>query len=192
METVSCLYYIVSTKASATYFFCTAQYTSPRPRHTFVLYPSPPLTLPLPSPSVHSSSPSPCPLLQVSLALLTLHEDSLLQCDSMESISEYIKEDIPDTELDHLPYILSYSLKVSPEFSLKLKGFEAEYHVLHNLSSSPGKGEGSLEETVEEVKKQNRELIEVVVALRGAITRLEAQVQLQQEKELRQDKLIEM
>ena len=69
--------------------------------------------------------------------LLTLHEDSLLQCDSMESVSEYIKEDIPDTALDHLPYILSYSLKVSPEFSLKLKGFEAEYHVLHNLSSSP-------------------------------------------------------
>ena len=123
--------------------------------------------------------------------LLTLHEDSLLQCDSMESVSEYIKEDIPDTALDHLPYILSYSLKVSPEFSLKLKGFEAEYHVLHNLSSSPGKGEGSLEETVEEVKKQNRELIEVVAALRGAITRLEAQVQLQQEKESRQDKLIE-
>ena len=127
----------------------------------------------------------------MSLALLTLHEDSLLQCDSMESISEYIKEDIPDTALNHLPYILSYSLKVSPDFSLKLKGFEAEYHVLHKLSSSPGKGEGSLEETVEEVKKQNRELMEVVAALRGAITRLEAQVQLQQEKESRQDKLIE-
>ena len=41
------------------------------------------------------------------------------------------------------------------------------------------------------MKKQNRELIEVVAALRGAITRLEAQVQLQQDKESRQDKLIE-
>ena len=119
----SVLFALVSTKASATYFFCTVQYTSPRARHTFVLYPFPPLTLPLPSPSVHSSSPSLCPLLQVSLALLTLHEDSLLQCDSMESISEYIKEAIPDTALNHLPYILSYSLKVSPDFSLKLKRF---------------------------------------------------------------------
>ena len=57
----SVLFALVSTKASATYFFCTAQYTSPIPRHTFVHYPSPPLTLPLPSPSVHSSSPSPVP-----------------------------------------------------------------------------------------------------------------------------------
>ena len=77
---------------------------SPAPSHPFPL-PSLPIFLP----------PLPSPLPQVSLALLTLHEDSLLQCDSMESISEYIKVDIPDTALEHLPYILSYTLKAPPD-----------------------------------------------------------------------------
>ena len=70
----------------------------------------------LPSPSfLPFSYPSPLP--QVSLALLTLHEDSLLQFDSMESISEFIKVDIPNTALEHLPYILSYTLKAPPDLS---------------------------------------------------------------------------
>lgn len=130
---------------------------------------------------------------KVSLALLTLHEDSILQCDSMESISEYIKVKMPETALDHLPYILSYTLKAPPDFCLKLKGFEAEYHVLHNLKllSSPRKEPGCLEETVEEVRKQNSELIEQVAACRGAVTRLEAQLQSQLEREARKDRLIE-
>ncbi len=111
----------------------------------------------------------------------------------MESISEYIKVKMPETALDHLPYILSYTLKAPPDFCLKLKGFEAEYHVLHNLklSSSPRKEPGSLEETVEEVRKQNSELIEQVAACRGAVTRLEAQLQSQLEREARKDRLIE-
>ena len=76
---------------------------------------------------------------------------------------------------------------------MKLKGFEAEYHVLHNLklSSSPRKEPGCLEETVEEVRKQNSELIEQVAACRGAVTRLEAQLQSQLEREARKDRLIE-
>ena len=149
------------------------------------------LSPPLPSPfSPALLSP---PLPQVSLALLTLHEDALLQCDSMESISEYIKVVIPDTALEHLPYILSYSLKAPPNFCAKLKGFEAEYHVLHNLklSSSPRKEPRCLEEAVEEVRKQNNALIEQVAACQGAVTRLEAQLQGQLEREARKDKLIE-
>ena len=97
------------------------------------------------------------------------------------------------THPEQLPYILSYTLKAPPDFCLKLKGFEAEYHVLHNLklSSSPRKEPGCLEETVEEVRKQNSELIEQVAACRGAVTRLEAQLQSQLEREAQKDRLIE-
>ena len=88
---------------------------------------------------------------------------------------------------------MSYTLKAPPDFYLKLKGFEAEYHILHNLklSSSPQEAPVCLEEAVEEMRKQNSELIEQVAACRGAVTRLEAQLQSQLEREARKDRLIE-
>ena len=81
--------------------------------------------------------------------------------------------------------ILSSPGTAHHHFCLQLKGFETKYHVFLNLRSlsSSQKEPGSLEETVEEVRKQNSELIEQVAACRGAVTRLEAQLQSQLERE---------
>ena len=116
--------------------------------------------------------------LQVSLALLTLHEDALLQCNSMESISEFTKTTMPDTALDHLPYIMTYVMTSRPEFSLKLKGFETEYFVLHNLKQSDPEDQKpkSVEEELEQVKKQNTFLIDEVAECCGNIRKLNTQL----------------
>ena len=45
---------------------------------------------------------------------------------------------------------------------------------------------------MEEVRKENGELIEQVAACRGAVTHLEAQLQSQLEREARKDRLIEL
>jgi len=45
---------------------------------------------------------------------------------------------------------------------------------------------------VEEVRKLNSELIEQVVACRGTVTRLEAQLQPQLEREAQKDRLIKL
>ena len=85
---------------------------------------------------------------------------------------------MPDTSLEHLPYIMTYVMTSRPEFSLKLKGFETEYFVLHNLKQSDPEDQKpeSVEEELEQVKKQNSILIDRVAECCGNISKLNTQL----------------
>ena len=112
----------------------------------------------------------------------------------MESISEYFKTAIPESSLDHLPYIVTKVLKAPPEFGLKLKALEGEYSALHDmkLASFSSVKPANLEEELQIVKKQNSQLIEQVAVCRGTLCRVEAQLKAQEERETRKDAIIEM
>ena len=99
----------------------------------------------------------------------------------MESISEFLKERMPQLVLNHMITILNDALHMDLES--KLQSFETEYFVLEELTTS-----FSVESEVQDLKSlnesfrsHNKELIEQLAFCRGMISNLEATVTILQE-----------
>ena len=101
----------------------------------------------------------------------------------METITDFLKNTIPLRVADHSSEILHTASQLG-DLSSKLKTFETEYLVMHELMSTfhmEKKVVLSDTEAVNELlRKQNKDLIEQVVMCRGAIMRLEATIEMMQ------------
>jgi TBC1 domain-containing protein 4 len=118
---------------------------------------------------------------KVAVALLRFYETRILRCTTMESISEFLKERMPQLVLNHMITILNDALHMDLES--KLQSFETEYFVLEELTTS-----FSVESEVQDLKSlnesfrsHNKELIEQLAFCRGMISNLEATVTILQE-----------
>ena len=117
------------------------------------------------------------PTSQVSLSLLKHYQYQILQLDNMETITEFLKTAIPSRVTNDSSEILHSATQLG-DLSSKLKTFETEYLVMHELMSTfhlEKKVAISDTEAMNDLlRKQNKDLIEQVVYCRGAIMRLES------------------
>lgn len=111
---------------------------------------------------------------QTAIALLTLHQDLILNCRGMEEIVDYIKNEIPAKAMENVQEIVKAVLTCDVNVNLKLQHYEVEYRVMHELVSA-GPSDESL-------RKQNQELIEHVAECKGAIAKMEVQMAMMQEE----------
>ena len=94
----------------------------------------------------------------------------------MESISEFLKEGMPQLVLHHMTTILDDAHHMDLE--AKLQNFETEYFVLEELTSSFSieSDPQDLKSMNESFKSHNKELIEQLAFCRGVISNLEGLV----------------
>lgn len=110
---------------------------------------------------------------KVSLALLNSHQDTLLQCSSMEATSTYLKTNLPQRVLDNLPKIIAESLQL--DLGSKLQRFETEYEVYDELSTAFQINlAADTESTNLILKRQNKVMIEQLAICHGSIRSLES------------------
>uniref|UniRef100_A0A8C5BTD7 TBC1 domain family, member 4 n=1 Tax=Gadus morhua TaxID=8049 RepID=A0A8C5BTD7_GADMO len=116
---------------------------------------------------------------KVALCLLSSHEEEIMECDSFESIVDYLKTTIPSmTEAQMEQTIVS-----EMDISKQLHTYEVEYHVLQDEMVEGGPlAEDSerlekLEKTNVQLKRQNMELLEKLQAARQKIQTLETNVE---------------
>ncbi|CAI7991867.1 TBC1 domain family member 1 [Geodia barretti] len=113
---------------------------------------------------------------KVAVALLRYYESHILRCTTMESISEFLKESMPQLVLNHVTTILEDAHRMDLES--KLQNFETEYFVLEELTTSfsvepDAQDLGSLNESY---RNHNKELIEQLALCRGMIGNLQSDV----------------
>lgn len=122
--------------------------------------------------------------------MLRYYEARILRCSTMESVSEFLKADMPRLVLNHMTTILDNAHHM--DLGNKLQNFEAEYFVLDELTTS-----FSVEAEVQDLKmlnesfrSHNKELIEQLALCRGMISNLESLVATLQDTVKEQDKRI--
>lgn len=97
----------------------------------------------------------------------------------METITSFLKSEIPE-RVSHDSSEILHSASQIGDLSSKLKTFETEYLVMHELMSTfhmeKKVAMSDTEATNDLLRKQNKDLIEQVVMCRGAIMRLESAV----------------
>ncbi|KAK7169188.1 hypothetical protein R3I93_005241 [Phoxinus phoxinus] len=120
-------------------------------------------------------------IFKVALCLLSNHEGEILECDSFESIVDYLKSTIPT--LTHSQMEETITKATEMDISKQLHAYEVEYHVLQDeLSDAPPPSEESdrldkLEKSNVQLKKQNMDLLEKLQAARLKIQTLESSVE---------------
>ncbi|XDV30369.1 hypothetical protein PO909_033303 [Leuciscus waleckii] len=120
-------------------------------------------------------------IFKVALCLLSNHEGEILECDSFESIVDYLKSTIPT--LTHSQMEETITKATEMDISKQLHAYEVEYHVLQDeLSDAPPPSEESdrldkLEKSNAQLKKQNMDLLEKLQAARLKIQTLESSVE---------------
>uniref|UniRef100_UPI00398F4288 TBC1 domain family member 4 isoform X3 n=1 Tax=Pristiophorus japonicus TaxID=55135 RepID=UPI00398F4288 len=120
-------------------------------------------------------------IFKVALSLLSSHETLILQCDSFESIVDFIKCTIPN--LSHTQMEKTIVQVFEMDISKQLHAYEVEYHVLQDEmveASSPcddGDRLEKLERANCQLKRQNMELLEKLQATRFKIQNLEASIE---------------
>ena len=124
------------------------------------------------------------------MALLRYYESHILRCTTMESISEFLKESMPQLVLNHVTTILEDAHRMDLES--KLQNFETEYFVLEELTTSfsvepDAQDLGSLNESY---RNHNKELIEQLALCRGMIGNLQSDVASLKETVREQQKMI--
>ena len=119
--------------------------------------------------------------LQVAVALLRYYEARILRCSTMESISEFLKEGMPQLVLNNMTTILEDALNM--ELGSKLQSFETEYFVLEELTTSFNvEAEAQDLKSLNDIfRSHNKELIEQLAFCRGMISNLENTVATLQE-----------
>ena len=100
----------------------------------------------------------------------------------METISEFLKDQLPQLVLDNMATILEEALKM--ELGNKLQIYETEYYLMEELTSS-----FHIDEEAQDLKslnacirRQNRELIEQLAFHRGLICQLASTVETLQDR----------
>ncbi|XP_041054884.1 TBC1 domain family member 4 isoform X2 [Carcharodon carcharias] len=118
---------------------------------------------------------------KVALSLLSSHEALILQCDSFETIVDFIKSTIPN--LSHTQMEKTIVQVFEMDISKQLHAYEVEYHVLQDEmveGSSPCDDVDRLEKLERancQLKRQNMELLEKLQATRFKIQNLEASIE---------------
>ncbi|XP_030642138.1 TBC1 domain family member 4 [Chanos chanos] len=120
-------------------------------------------------------------IFKVALCLLSSHEGEILECDSFESIVDYLKTTIPTLTQSQMEQTISKVMEM--DISKQLHAYEVEYHVLQDeMVDTPLVSEDSdrlekLEKSNAQLKKQNMDLLEKLQAARVKIQSLETSVE---------------
>uniref|UniRef100_A0A8D0CKD9 TBC1 domain family member 4 n=1 Tax=Scleropages formosus TaxID=113540 RepID=A0A8D0CKD9_SCLFO len=103
-------------------------------------------------------------IFKVALGLLRGHEGEIMECDSFETIVDYLKTTIPTLTQGQMEQTISQVLEM--DISKQLQAYEVEYHVLQDevLDTSSLLDDSDrldkLEKTNTQLKKQNMDLLE--------------------------------
>nr|XP_046259362.1 TBC1 domain family member 4 isoform X7 [Scatophagus argus]XP_046259363.1 TBC1 domain family member 4 isoform X7 [Scatophagus argus] len=120
-------------------------------------------------------------IFKVALCLLSSHEGEIVECDSFESIVDYLKTTLP--ALTHTQMEQTIAKVMEMDISKQLHAYEVEYHVLQDeiLDAGPLLDDSDrldkLEKTNVQLKKQNMDLLEKLQAARQKIQTLETSVE---------------
>ncbi|CAM9517581.1 unnamed protein product [Lampetra fluviatilis] len=126
-------------------------------------------------------------IFKVALSLLGSHQALIMQCDSFESIMDFLKTTLPNLGLVQMEKTINQVCEM--DLSRQLHAYEVEYHVLQDemalqepggpsSSSSTGTGAASadaerLEKTCLSLKRHNQDLVEELQSARERIHCLE-------------------
>ncbi|XP_055360776.1 TBC1 domain family member 4 isoform X2 [Betta splendens] len=120
-------------------------------------------------------------IFKVALCLLSSHESEIVECDSFESIVDYLKITLPSLAQAQMEQTVAKVMEM--DISKQLHAYEVEYHVLQDemldVGSLPDDSErlDKLEKTNTQLKKQNMDLLEKLQAARQKIQTLETSVE---------------
>ncbi|XP_063743252.1 TBC1 domain family member 4 isoform X2 [Eleginops maclovinus] len=120
-------------------------------------------------------------IFKVALCLLGSHEGEIVECDSFESIVDYLKTTLPALTQTQMEQTIAKVMEI--DISKQLHTYEVEYHVLQDemLESGPLPDDSDrldkLDKTNVQLKKQNMELLEKLQAARQKIQTLETSVE---------------
>lgn len=118
---------------------------------------------------------------KVALCLLSSHEKEIVECDSFESIVDFLKSTLPSLTPQQMDQTITKVMEM--DISKQLHSYEVEYHVLQDelldAGSLPDDSERleKVEKTNAQLKKQNMELLEKLQAARQKIQTLEGSVE---------------
>ncbi|XP_031725958.1 TBC1 domain family member 4 isoform X4 [Anarrhichthys ocellatus] len=120
-------------------------------------------------------------IFKVALCLLSSHEGEIVECDSFESIVDYLKTTLPALTQTQMEQTIAKVMEM--DISKQLHAYEVEYHVLQDemLEAGPLPDDSDrldkLEKTNVQLKKQNMDLLEKLQAARQKIQSLETSVE---------------
>uniref|UniRef100_A0A8C5G7V7 TBC1 domain family member 4 n=1 Tax=Gouania willdenowi TaxID=441366 RepID=A0A8C5G7V7_GOUWI len=120
-------------------------------------------------------------IFKVALCLLSSQEREIVECDSFESIVDYLKTTLPT--LTHAQMEQTITKVMEMDISKQLQAYEVEYHVLQDemFEAGPPPDDSErldkLEKTNVQLKKQNMDLLEKLQAARQKIQTLETNVE---------------
>ncbi|XP_007547221.1 TBC1 domain family member 4 isoform X1 [Poecilia formosa] len=120
-------------------------------------------------------------IFKVALCLLSNHEREIVECDSFESIVDYLKTTLPTLTQAQMEQTITKVMEM--DISKQLHAYEVEYHVLQDemLDAGPPPDDSErldkLEKTNVQLKKQNMDLLEKLQAARQKIQTLETSVE---------------
>uniref|UniRef100_A0A7N6AYG9 TBC1 domain family member 4 n=1 Tax=Anabas testudineus TaxID=64144 RepID=A0A7N6AYG9_ANATE len=120
-------------------------------------------------------------IFKVALCLLSSHEGEIVECDSFESIVDYLKTTLPTLTQTVMEQTIAKVMEM--DISKQLHAYEVEYHVLQDemldVGSMPDDSDrlDKLEKTNAQLKKQNMDLLEKLQAARQKIQTLETSVE---------------
>ncbi|XP_056244910.1 TBC1 domain family member 4 isoform X4 [Seriola aureovittata] len=120
-------------------------------------------------------------IFKVALCLLSSHEGEIVECDSFESIVDYLKTTLPTLTQTQMEQTIAKVMEM--DISKQLHAYEVEYHVLQDemLDAGPLPDDSDrldrLEKTNVQLKKQNMDLLEKLQAARQKIQTLETSVE---------------
>ncbi|TSV41654.1 TBC1 domain family member 4 [Bagarius yarrelli] len=112
-------------------------------------------------------------IFKVALCLLSSHEGEILECDSFESIVDYLKTTIPALTQNQMEKTITKAIEM--DISKQLHAYEVEYHVLQDelVDGAPLSEESDrldkLEKTNAQLKKQNMDLLEKLQSLENSV-----------------------
>uniref|UniRef100_A0A8C7Y246 TBC1 domain family member 4 n=1 Tax=Oryzias sinensis TaxID=183150 RepID=A0A8C7Y246_9TELE len=118
---------------------------------------------------------------KVALCLLGSHEKEIIECDSFESIVDFLKTALPTLTQAQMEQTIAKVIEM--DISKQLHAYEVEYHVLQDemLDAGPLPDDSErldkLEKTNTQLKKQNMDLLEKLQAARQKIQTLETSVE---------------
>ncbi|MGH0124818.1 UNVERIFIED_CONTAM: hypothetical protein FKN15_020053 [Acipenser sinensis] len=116
-------------------------------------------------------------IFKVALSLLSSHEARIMECDSFESIVDFLKSTIPNLTIAQMEKTIAQVFEM--DISKQLHAYEVEYHVLQDemLEASVPHDDvdrlDKLERTNYQLKRQNMDLLEKLQAARIKIQNLE-------------------
>ncbi|RXM36516.1 TBC1 domain family member 4 [Acipenser ruthenus] len=116
-------------------------------------------------------------IFKVALSLLSSHEARIMECDSFESIVDFLKSTIPNLTIAQMEETIAQVFEM--DISKQLHAYEVEYHVLQDemleasVPSDDADRLDKLERTNNQLKRQNMDLLEKLQAARIKIQNLE-------------------